>query len=253
MSRTLLTVLLVSASLAVATAQTGPKPGAQQPAAAAAPTADDILEKYVQALGGRAAFEKINSRVTKGSYEIVGTPVKGEQEVYSKAPNMATTTTTLPGLGVIKDGYDGQAGWAQDPAEGLRELKGAEHAAAKFDAEFNKEIRYKQLLRQLEVRGSEKVGGREAHVVVGTAEGVGPVKMYFDKQTGLLSRFDTVREGSRGKEAFEVYFEDYREVDGVRIPFGQRWQTSDFTAVVKLTSVKHNEAIEDAKFKKPSP
>lgn len=252
MSRTLLTVLLVSASLAAASAQTNTKPQAQQPAAAAV-TADAVLDRYVQALGGSAAIEKISTRVVKGSYEIGGVPAKGELEVYSKAPNMTAITVTMPGLGVLRQGYDGQTGWKHDPAFGLRELKGSELAALKFDAEFNRELKLKQMLRQLEVKGAEKVAGRDAHVLVGAVDGLGPVKLYFDKQSGLLSRMDAAREDPTGRVAYEVYYGDYREVDGVKIPFSMRSQTSDFADEIKLTAVRHNEAVEDSKFKKPSP
>lgn len=253
MRRTLLATLFVLAAAAVGAAQTAPPSGGTQAPAAAAVTVDQILERYVQALGGRAALEKISTRTIRGSYEIAGTPLKGEHEGYSKAPNMITLTTVLPGVGVNRNGYDGQTAWAQDPVDGLRELKGGELAMMKFDAEFNRELKLKRLLTQLELKGAEKVGGREAHVVVGTPEGLAPMKMYFDKLSGLLLRTDMAWDTPRGKMAFEVYYDDYREVDGVKLPFSQRWQAPNFVAVIKFTSVRHNEAVEDAKFKKPSP
>lgn len=222
------------------------------PRAGAPASVEQVLGRYVEALGGREALEKINTRVTRGSMELVGTPIIGEHENYAKAPNKSVTATNLPGLGVVRDGHDGQSAWAQDPKYGLRDLKGAELASAKFDAELHKELKLRELVRQLEPGPAAKVEGRAAHVLVGTLEGGSPLKLYFDQESGLLLRMDTVRESPEDKVAFEVYFEDYREVDKVKVPFRVRWQTSDFASVIRVSSVKHNEPVDDAKFKKPS-
>jgi hypothetical protein len=235
--------------------QPQPKPAEAKAATpqttAARPTIDQILERYVQALGGRAAIEKLKTRESKGTFEIIDTPLKGVVESYNKAPNKLAIFTRVPGLGDFLEGYDGNISWAQDPANGLRDRSGVELAQAKFDAEFYKDIKMKELYPKMELKGTEKVGGRDAYVILATPAAHSPEQLYFDVQTGLLVRADVVREGPQGKTPFTVFYEDYREVDGVRIPFLLRQTAKDFSVIIKLDSIKHNVSIDDAKFSKP--
>jgi hypothetical protein len=220
---------------------------------AATPTVEQILNRYVEALGGRAAIEKLNSREARGSFEIAGTPLKGTVEAYNKAPNKMANFTRVPGLGDLFEGYDGTISWTLDPTNGLRERSGMELVQSKFDSEFYKEIKLKEFYAKMEVKGTEKINGREAYRIIATPEKGSLEKLYFDVQTGLLMRTDVVRESPQGKTSFEVYYDDYREVDGVKFPFVQRWTTPDYNATIKYDSVKHNTAIDDTKFSKPKP
>lgn len=245
---------------AVPAQEAQPKPGAKaaatsQEAAAAAQTltVEQILDRYVKAIGGRAGMEKLNSRESRGSFEIVGTPLKGTVENYNKAPNRLASFIRVSGLGDFFEGHDGKISWTLDPTNGLRERSGTELAQARFDAEFYKELKFKELYSKMELKGMEKTGGREAHLIVGTPLAGSPEKLYFDTQTGLLLRMDITREGPQGKTPFVVYFEDYREVDGVKIPFVQRQTAPDFSVNIKFDSIKHNVTIDDAKFTKPAP
>src|SRR5262245_65576576 len=125
--------LLFAAPTVSAFAQEKPQP-AKAPEAAAKtttvePSVDQILDKYVQAIGGRQAVEKITSRVTKGTFEVSTMGLKGELEVYAKAPNKTLRVQNLSGVGEILDGYDGKIAWSQNPMMGLREKDGAELAA----------------------------------------------------------------------------------------------------------------------------
>lgn len=250
-----LSLFIVITALVASAQQSQQKPvsKAANPAQAAGamPTTEQIIDRYVQAIGGRAALEKLSSREARGSFEIVGTPLKGMVESYSKAPNKLAVFTRVPGLGDFLEGYDGALSWSSDPTNGLRERSGTELAQSKFDAEFHKEIKLKQLYPKMELKGTEKVGGREAYLIVATPAGGSPEKLYFDAQSGLLLRSDVVREGPQGKTQFEVYFEDYREVDGIKFPFVQRQTATDFSVTIKYDSIKHNVPMDDAVFSKP--
>lgn len=226
--------------------------GQKTPAAPAEPTVEQILDRYVQAVGTPEAFDKLKTRVRKGKFEIMGAPVKGEAEDYAKAPNKRLTVTRLPGVGLIEEAYDGKVSWTRDPTNGLRERSGSELAAAILDAEFNREVRLKQLYQKLTAGGVTKVNGREAYLIIATPASSQPEKLYFDKQSGLLVRMDVVRESPQGAVPFAVYLEDYREVDSVKLPFVERHTTSDFEAIIRYDSIAHNVVIEDAKFGKPA-
>src|ERR1051325_11616587 len=146
MKRTM-TIIFISAILAasVFAQNTQPKPATPQPAAQALPTIDQILDKFVQALGGQAAIQKINTRVSKGNFEIPSMGAGGPIEMYAKAPNKNLVIINIAGFGVIQQGFNGTVAWAQEPTSGLRELSGPELVSAKRDAEFYADIKFKEM------------------------------------------------------------------------------------------------------------
>src|SRR5207249_10127604 len=81
--------------------------------------ADEVLAGYVAALGGRAALEKISSRVGKGNFEVSGIAMSGPVETYAKAPNLMLMVLQMPGQETFKDGFDGRVGWEQNPDDGI--------------------------------------------------------------------------------------------------------------------------------------
>lgn len=253
MKRTLTILILCSAIAVAAFAQGGQqKPATDSKPAAALPSVDQILDKYVQAIGGKAAIEKQTSRASKGSFDIPALGASGTAEIFEKAPNKTVAIINIPGFGVVQEGFDGKMAWAQDPQSGLREKAGAELGAAKLDSEFHKPIKIKQLYPKIVVKGKDKVGDKDVYVVEATPAESSAETWYFDTQTGLMLRQDSEREGPQGKQAVQVFLEDYKEVDGVKLPFTSRVVRPDFTLNIKLEEVKSNVPIDDAKFKKPA-
>jgi hypothetical protein len=248
--------LLFAGPTGGAFAQENPQPAKAAEAGAktttAEPTVDQILDKYIQATGGRQAVEKIASRVTKGTVELSAMGLKGEIESYAKAPNKTLTIINFSGLGEFREGYDGKIAWSQNPMMGLREKSGDELTAIAQTADIHAQIKTRQLYSKLEFKGKEKVGTRETYVILATPAVGAPVKMYFDTQTGLMARTDMDFETPQGQFHLESTMDDYREVDGVKIAFLARQKTSVADFIIKLTEVKHNVAIDDAKFNKPS-
>lgn len=246
MKRTLVSLILVSFIAVAAFAQAG----ASKPADTL--TADQILDKYVQALGGKAAMEKFNSTASKGTFEIPAFGATGSAEMWEKAPNKTALKLDIPGFGLVLEGFNGTVAWAQDPQSGLREKTGAELAATKLDADYFKPIKLKQLYPKIAVKGKEKVSDKDVNVLTLTPAEGSPETWYFDATSGLLVKMDLERESPQGKMAVQVFMEDYKDVDGIKIPHTIRQVTSAFTITIKLEEVKHNVPIDDAKFNKPA-
>jgi hypothetical protein len=221
--------------------------------AAALPTAEAIYDNYVKAVGGKDALEKITSRLMKGSFDLEAFGVTGAPvEMLAKAPNKSATKIDIAGFGVVNRVYDGATGWASDPMAGLRELSGLELAQMKRGSDFYQELNYKKHYTKMEVKGKEKVGSSEAYVVEATPSEGSPEKLYFDVNTNLLVRHDAEVESPQGKLLMETYMEDYKVVDGVKIPHTVKQVNPAMTIVIKITEVKNNVDIDDAKFNKPS-
>jgi hypothetical protein len=204
----------------------------------------------VQSVGGEAAQNRLTTRIIKGRYEA-SLGAQGTIQIYAKAPNKSLTVTTLPQVGEIREGFDGTIAWRQDGQSKAREKTGAELANVRFEADFSRILKLAQLYPSLRVAGVEKVGDRQAYVLdASTSEG-SPEKLSFDVETGLLLKRVTQRESPLGKLVIEAFYEDYREVDGVKIPFLIRRMTAAAVSTLTYEEVKHNIPIEDKIFQKP--
>lgn len=220
-------------------------------ATAKMPTAQEILNKYAQALGGKTAYEKIKTRMTKGTMEIVPMGIKGTFESYSAAPNKSIYKSSLAGIGELTEGFDGQIAWSVNPLQGNRDKQGEELAQTKLTNNFYREVNLAQLYPKIEQKGTEKVGENDAYVLVGTPDNLPPETFYFDVKTGLLVRQDATAISPEGKTPIKTFFEDYREVDGVKLPFRMRTVMPQFEIVMIITEVKNNVTVDEGKFTKP--
>ncbi len=196
------------------------------------PSVDSILEKYVVASGGQNALEKITNRVSTGTVEITALGVTGTVELVEQSPNKSSLIIDAPGLGIMQRTFDGTRGWLQDPLQGFIRFTGLGLELAKDSAVFNRRTNLKKLYPAAALIGKEKVSGKEVYVVR-----LGFEAWYFDAEGGLLLR--------RGN----TYFEDYREVDGIKLPFRMRDDVfSGVGLIYQLTEIKHNVKIDEAKF-----
>jgi hypothetical protein len=214
----------------------------------ALPTVEQVLGKYVEAIGGNAAHQKLTTRVAMGEWENATRGVRCPIEIYAKAPNKRVELLDAPeNRGATGRGYDGTAGWSMNYTEtGLRPLEGAELAAVGRESDFYRAIRLDRLYVGLTVMSGERIDGREVYIVEAVPESGDSEKLYFDGETGLLRRRDVVY----GKTPVQHHYEDYRDVDGIKLPFVLRSE-GPVRVITRLTEVKHNVPIEDAKFKSP--
>ena len=215
-----------------------------------APTlpADDLFDKYVKALGGATAIEKITSRVAKGTIAFGGKQFA--IDVYSKDPDKRASFVHMP-EGDNATIFDGHEGWLAAPGHPIHEMQGSELDGAGIDADLHFATHLKQMFTESQVRGTEKIDDQNAYLVVGRREGKPPLRLYFDEQSGLLLRLVRYGETALGRLPTQIDYADYRQVDGVKIPF--RWTLARpagrFT--IQATELKVNAPVDDAKFSKP--
>lgn len=235
-------------------AQSAAQPGAKAskaPAATAAPTVDQILDRYLKAIGGREAWQKFTSRVTMGTIEVPSMNLSGMVMLHEKAPNRSLATVVINGA-AFRKGYDGTAGWTDDPKNGLRDETGAELAETRRDADFYHSLDLRKLYPKMMVTGKEKIGDRDAYVIeAAIPEGGAPTRMYFDTESGLLLRVVSENHDADGVTQYSEDYDDYREVDGVKIPFTSHQTNGDTTYTMTISEVHHNVELDDSEFAKP--
>lgn len=216
------------------------------------PPAKQIIDKYVKAIGGREALLKHKSRFQTGTIELTPMGVKGTVESYSRSDNRSLTKVSLAGVGDILDAFDGTTGWTSNPLQGSRVKEGKELQQAKRLSTFGREANLDTIYSGLTVRGVEKVGDRDAYVVVASSEGLPDDILYFDMETGLMLRSDSIVIAPEGQQATSTFYEDYRDVGGVKSAFKIRAKTPAFEINTVVSEIKYDVTIEDSKFKRPN-
>lgn len=221
------------------------------------PSADQIFDKYLQAAGGAQKAAAISSIVFKGTYQGYAEP-KAPVAIYVKAPNQRTMIVHTDG-GDRTTTFDGSNGWmaappADKPFPVIRYTNG-DLDSVRLDAVLSFPAGIKQAITK-PLAGLSSIGDKDVVVVQGTASGGrSSIKLYFDKQSGLLVRQVRYADTIIGRVPIQVDYSDYRDVAsaGVKLPFHVITTWTDGRSDVLLTSVETNVAIDAAKFNQPPP
>jgi photosynthetic reaction center cytochrome c subunit len=225
--------------------------------AAGAPTADQVLNKYIQALGGAQKLGSITSLTGKGTYE--GFDTEGDKfpvEIYAKAPNERTTVVHLRAGDNIRT-FDGRNAWNTSAGTLLPipvfTLTGGEFEGARIDASLSFPGQIKQLLKNWRTGfPSTTIDDKDVDVIEGSSADNSPVKFYFDKKTGLLVRQVRYTDTALGLNPTQIDYSDYRDVSGVKMPYHLITTWTDGRSTIVLSELRANVSIDAAKFAKPT-
>lgn len=211
---------------------------------------DAILEKYVAALGGAAAIQKVSSRVEQGSADLGGRtfPI----EIFVQSPDKRVSVMHLPNGDSIT-AFNGTEGWMSTPGRPTQWMGEAESDAYRFDADLHVAVRMKEVFSDFSLLPPQNIDGREAVVVRGIRSGETPVELYFDRQSGLLVRLVRYADTPLGSNPTRIDYADYKEMGGVKTPY--RWTiarpSGQFT--IQVEQGQQNVPIPAEKFASPLP
>ena len=243
-----------------------------------APSPESILDRYIQAIGGAQRLAGLTTFVGKGtSVGFGGFGGGGDAEIVAKAPDKHATIILFKaetGRGDQIRTYDGRIGWVRTPLNVLGEfqLTGGDLDGARFDAQLSFPTQIKQILTNLRTGPptsitdlpspssqsslQQDVALGQAHVV-DVVQGAGPrgllVTLFFDKQSGLLLRELRYSNSPIGRVPTQIDFADYRDVDGIKLPFRMTYAWLDGRDSIVLNEIRTNVPVDDAKFSKPAP
>ena len=228
------------------------------PPGAGQPSADQILDNYIMAVGGAQRLAGLTSFVATGSsigYGEFGGD--GDFTIYAKAPNQRTTLITFkehPDRGDSVWAFDGRNGWIRTPRGLLAdyELIGGELDGARLEAQMAFPGQIKQALNNWRV-GLRRTIANKVYLVV---QGSGPrgllATLYFDPQSFLLARMVRYAPSPVGRVPIQIDYSDYRDVAGIKFPFEYKFSWLDGRYTAKIKEVKTNVAIDSARFGRPS-
>jgi len=219
-----------------------------------APPVEEILNKYVAAIGGQAAIAKLNSRIMSGT--LVNR--RGESipfTIEEKGAKIRETDTTPEGANTSV--WDGTAGWAQSGTT-IGDLPGfrGQRASRLNDLRRAADIatRYENLTASRPTRLTLSPGATPiaVNLLQGSPFAGVTERLYFDAESGLLLRRQTITRTPLNGSLVEVIdYSNYKDVAGVKMPFTIKrndWNTVDVLTVV---DVKANASIDDGRFVKP--
>lgn len=209
------------------------------------PAADGVIERYIAALGGQDAIEKLTTRVCTGR---VTTDLTSREipllemhtfEAYTKIPR-SFLFITYTDAGVERMGFDGEVGWFKDKC-GVQEHEWAGRDKLAWLLNPQSALRIEEYFPDLTVTGKERIGGGAAYVVEAAERRRAHYALYFEVESGLLVRI-----------GYYWDLQDYREVDGVKFPFRISTSRKGGSTTYEFQEVRHNVPVDDSLFAMPT-
>jgi zinc protease len=187
-------------------------------ALAGLPTGEEIMIKGVEALGGEKVLAQHHNSMMKGKMLISG--IEMDATIYTAEPNLRYVLFESAMIGKMESGCNGEVAWDLSTMQGASVKEGEELEKALFEAAFNPELHWKDRYTSIDVLAEEEIEGVACYKVVLTPAVGDSITAYIDTKTWLTVKTETVDNSSMGSVSIVTDLSDYREVDGVKVPFG---------------------------------
>ena len=217
------------------------------------PKADEILDRYVEVTGGKAAYNKVHNELTKGTMEFTGKGIKGTIVNWEAEPNKSFTVADLEGVGKVESGSDGDVFWERSALTGPRIKSGDERDEILRASTFNPHLNWRKIYDKAEVAGTETVDGDECYKVVLTPKSGSVMTQFYSKKTGFLVKTSGIHKTQMGDIPAESFLKDYKLVDGseLRMPFTHVNRFAGQEIEMHLQSVQFNVDVPKGRFDLP--
>jgi outer membrane lipoprotein-sorting protein len=213
------------------------------------PKAETILDKYVEVTGGKAAYEKHHSEISKGTFSMAG--FKGDVTSYRAEPDKSLTEIDLGSIGKMRDGSDGKVFWSLSSMVGPHVKEGAEKAQAQLQAKFNAELNWREVFKEAKTVGTDTVDGKDCYKVQLTPPEGSPMTQCYDKESSLMVKMTLTAQTPMGDQTVDSFPTDYRKEGDVLMPHKIRQSVGGQEVVISIESVTFNADIPADKFAVP--
>ncbi len=210
-------------------------------------TAEDVIDNYIEAIGGEERLESVEDIATTMSTTVQGMAM--QMNMKQKASGKMSMVVEMNGSVVNETRFDGDK--AMVSAMGQKQiLEGEDAAAMKARALIFPELEYGKSDYELALEGAEKLEGTPVYKLRITGPDGNTTTEYFEIDSGLKVKSVTTQEGPQGEVTVTNRFSDYREIDGIMVPFETKSEgMAPFPLTMKVEAVEINAGIEDAVFK----
>jgi hypothetical protein len=219
-------------------------------AAADPPTGESLIQRFIEASGGAAAYARAKSVAMEGAVEIEGRNIAGTVSI-AQAGRKSYTSMDLAGIGKVEEGYDGEIGWQNSALQGPRLLDGQEKAVARRASSLSMITAWRDEYTSAKTLGSEDIAGKPAWKVEMTPKEGKPENFFFDRESGLMAAVGMILPTPLGDMATQVMLADYRLVDGIQTPFRMTQQAFGQSIVMTFSKVSYNAQIPASRFELP--
>jgi len=216
-----------------------------------APTAEQILDRFVEVTGGQKAYDAIENRKSVSSLSIPAQGMTFTITMWSARPNQVYSLIENAMIGKIEKGVSGDVVWEKSIMTGPIIKEGAERENTLRSSAFERYVYWRDSFAKVELEGEETVGGIDCWIVVLTPEAGEPLKMFYEKESGLLARVDTVTDTEMGKVPVEAYLSDYREAGGIKAAYKVVIKVLGQERVFTTTSIENNVDMPEGVFNLP--
>ena len=215
------------------------------------PSGEEVMERRIEALGGEDALSRRHNSLMKGTMSVSGVDMAAT--IYAAAPNLLYTLFESEMIGKMESGCNGEVSWDMSTMQGASVKEGEELEKALFDAAFNAELHWRDRYTNIDVLAEEGIEGTTCYRVALVPAIGDSVTAYVDKETWLTLRTETVSNSDVGSISIVTNLSDYRDVDGVKVPFSMKMMlmgAQEMTTVVD--SVAFNVEIPEGTFDLPA-
>ena len=214
------------------------------------PKAEAILDKFVEATGGAAAYDNVRNEITRGTIQMPAQGLSGSIVTYHAA-NRTYSIVDFQGVGAFEEGFDGTIAWSNSAMQGARIKEGDERAAAKLGAQLNQSSHWREIYSKVETAGVEDVEGKPAYKVLATPKEGSPMTVFYDRQSGLLVKLVMTLKTAMGDMPVETYLSDYRPSDGLLTPRQVKQNVGPQSILVTVDKIERNVDLPSNRFDSP--
>jgi len=204
------------------------------------PKAESILDRSVEATGGKAAYDKIHSAVETGTFELPAQGVKGKVIIYTAEPDKNYQTIEIEGVGKFEAGSNGDVAWDNSVLQGPHLKTGDEKAEALQSATFNAPANWRKMFSKVESTGAATVNDHQCYVLTLTPKAGKPVTEYYDQKSALLIKTVASRATAMGDVTVETLYDDYRKEGDILAPHKLTNKGAGQEFVITITSTSFN-------------
>ncbi|HKW47091.1 MAG TPA: hypothetical protein VJN70_06585 [Gemmatimonadaceae bacterium] len=205
------------------------------------PTAREVIQRHVAAIGGEAAVKAITSRYVWARYEYPARRLRGSLELYAARPNKRLLKIEYPDLGTEVTGFDGKIGWTSKPGEAARPVEGADLALLRDQSVFDFDLHPDSSFRSMTTVDSTDFQGHRCYRLRLVSITGRQWLEYYDIVTGLFVGNMFRQETEQGPITVVTVVSDYRPFDGVRLPTRLSIRAAYVERIVTVVRVRDNQ------------